>query len=51
MIEHVGNCHGEWNVILSVLAGLPVVGILTFKAKALWRKITGKQCAHTCDEH
>ena len=26
MIEHLSNCHGEWNVLFYTLASLPVIG-------------------------
>lgn len=31
-MEHLSNCHGEWNAFLSILYCLPVLGIY-IKAK------------------
>lgn len=27
MLEHLSNCHGEWNFILAMIASLPFVGV------------------------
>jgi hypothetical protein len=27
MIEHIGNCHGEWTFLLTALASIPFVGV------------------------
>jgi len=27
MIEHVTNCHGEWNILLAALGSIPFVGV------------------------
>lgn len=26
MIEHLGNCHGEWQLLLGLLGAVPFVG-------------------------
>jgi antibiotic biosynthesis monooxygenase (ABM) superfamily enzyme len=26
MIEHVGNCHGEWNLLIMAFMSIPIVG-------------------------
>ena len=26
-MEHLTNCHGEWNALFAVLSSLPIVGI------------------------
>lgn len=39
-IEHLANCHGEWNFILQVLAYAPLVGAplaAWFRARAVRR--------------
>ena len=27
MIEHLSNCHGEWNILLAALGSVPFVGV------------------------
>ena len=26
MFEHLSNCHGEWNIVFTVMGSLPLVG-------------------------
>jgi len=26
-MEHLTNCHGEWNALLAMLSTLPIIGI------------------------
>ena len=26
MIEHLSNCHGEWNILLAAIGSIPFVG-------------------------
>ena len=32
MLEHLSNCHGEWNFIIAMIGSIPFVG-LWIKAK------------------
>lgn len=27
MIEHLSNCHGEWNALIAIISSIPFVGI------------------------
>lgn len=27
MIEHLSNCHGEWNIFLASIGAIPFVGV------------------------
>ena len=27
MIEHLTNCHGEWNMLFALLGSVPIVGV------------------------
>lgn len=27
MLEHLANCHGEWNIILAFLGSIPFIGM------------------------
>lgn len=35
MFEHLTNCHGEWQVLFTLLASLPIVGTWL---RARWKK-------------
>ena len=26
MLEHLSNCHGEWNIFLAIVGSIPFVG-------------------------
>lgn len=32
MIEHLSNCHGEWNALLALIGSVPFIGVW-FRAK------------------
>ena len=39
MIEHLTNCHGEWNLILALVGSIPFVGVwLQVKLQKLRKK-------------
>jgi len=39
MIEHLSNCHGEWNAIIALIGGIPFIGAwLRFHMLKLRRK-------------
>jgi hypothetical protein len=27
MLEHLTNCHGEWNALFALISSLPVIGV------------------------
>lgn len=41
MLEHLSNCHGEWNFILIVIGSIPFIGAwLKFKIESLKEKVS-----------
>ncbi len=36
MIEHLFNCHGEWQVFLAAVGSIPVVGVWARALLANW---------------
>lgn len=50
MIEHLGNCHGEWNSLFYLLATVPFIGPWLFMK--LRRKPKDQcPCGHGDGEH
>ena len=45
MLEHLTNCHGEWNVILALVGSIPFIGAwLRFQLQRLrGKKISNEQ--------
>lgn len=46
MIEHLGNCHGELTMLLSILGSIPFIGV-GFRSWRLKRKAKNNcPCGH-----
>lgn len=43
MIEHIGNCHGEWTALIALLTALPFLGPTISR---WWKGRSAKQCTH-----
>ncbi len=41
MIEHLSNCHGEWNALIAILSSIPFIG-MWMKAKLQKRQVDDK---------
>jgi hypothetical protein len=42
MLEHIGNCHGEWSALFMVVSSLPFIG---FWVRYLFRKKPKSDCS------
>ena len=40
MIEHLSNCHGEWNILFAALGSIPFIGVWL---RAKLHKLTKKE--------
>ena len=38
MIEHLFNCHGEWQILLTALGSAPIVGVWLRALFMRWEK-------------
>ena len=39
-MEHLTNCHGEWNMLFAAAGSVPIVGVwIKFKLQTLWRAL------------
>ena len=39
MIEHLSNCHGEWNALIALVGSIPFIGTwVAIKAQRLRKK-------------
>jgi len=37
MIEHISNCHGEWNALYALLVSTPILGVWVRYIHMRWK--------------